>query len=108
MMVCDEAQCDDLGRAENPMALDVMSEWECRRKFLEHRAAFPPEALVPYMGRWIAWSPDGSRIVADSENPEDLYDRILAAGEDLERCVIEGIPDDDAVIGGGWLALAGS
>jgi hypothetical protein len=77
-----------------------MSDLECDRKFLEHRAAFPAETLARYSGRWIAWSPDGSRIVADSEAPEDLEDRIIAAGEDPERCVVEGIPDADTVFGG--------
>jgi hypothetical protein len=85
------------------MAVDVMSELECRRMFLEHRSAFPAETLARYAGRWIAWSPDGSRIVADSEAPEDLDDRILAAGEDPERCVVEGIPATDAMLGGSGL-----
>ena len=82
------------------MAVDVMSELECRREFLERRAALPAEALACYVGRWIAWSPDGARIVAVAEAPEDLDDRILAAGEDPERCVIEGIPATDAMLGG--------
>ena len=77
-----------------------MSELECCRKFLERRAALPAEAPAVYAGRWIAWSPDGARIVADSEAPEDLDDRILAAGEDPERCVVEGIPATDAILGG--------
>jgi hypothetical protein len=85
------------------MAADVMGDLECDRKFLEHRAAFPPEALARFAGRWLAWSPDGARIVADSEAPEELYDRIRAAGEDPERCVVEGIPATDAVLGGAGL-----
>lgn len=90
------------------MAVDVASELESRRRFLEHRAAFPPEALAAYAGRWIAWSPDGSRILADSETPEALDNRILAAGEKPERCVIEGIPDTDAMLGGEGLGSSGS
>ena len=85
------------------MAVDVISELECDRKFLEHRAAFPVEALAPYAGRWIAWSPAGAWIVADSETPEGLDERILAAGEDPERCVVEGIPSTDAILGGSGL-----
>jgi hypothetical protein len=108
MMACVVALRDDLAGAENPMALDVISELECDRLFLEHRAAFPVEALAPYAGRWIAWSPDGSRIVADSEAPEDLDERILAAGEDPERCVVEGIPATDAMLGGSGLGSMGS
>ena len=90
------------------MAVDVISELESRREFLERRAALPAEALAPYAGRWIAWSPDGARIVADSEAPEDLDDRILAAGEDPERCVVEGIPATDAILGGAGLGQSGS
>jgi hypothetical protein len=41
--------------------------------------------------------------VADSEAPEDLDDRIRAAGEDPERCVVEGIPATDAILGGAGL-----
>jgi hypothetical protein len=58
---------------------------------------------TPATRRWIAWSPDGARIVADSEAPEDLDDRIRAAGEDPERCVVEGIPATDAIFGGAGL-----
>ncbi len=90
------------------MAVDVTSELECRREFLERRAAFPAEALAHYAGRWIAWSPDGARIVAEADAPEDLDDRVRAAGENPERCVVEGIPAADAVLGGGGLGLTGS
>jgi hypothetical protein len=89
------------------MAVDLMSELECRRKFLERRAAFPPEALARYAGRWVAWSPDGARVVADSEAPEDLDDLIRSAGEDPERCVVEGIPATDAVLGGEGIGPTG-
>jgi hypothetical protein len=88
--------------------VDVMNELECRRRFLKRRVAFRAEALVPYAGRWIAWSPDGGRIVADADAPEDLDDRIRAAGEDPERCVVEGIPGTDAMLGGAGLGPTGS
>jgi hypothetical protein len=90
------------------MAVDLMSELECRRKFLERRVALPAEALACYAGRWIVWSPDGTRIVADSEASEDLDDRIRDPGEDPERCVVEGIPATDAMLGGAGLGPMGS
>jgi hypothetical protein len=90
------------------MSADVAKEMECCRRFLEHRAALPAGALLPYVGRWIAWSPDGTRIVAVSQTPEDLDDRIRAVGEDPERCVVEGVPTTDAMLGGGGLGVAGS
>ncbi len=90
------------------MAVDLMSDLECRRLFLERRAEIPTESLAPYAGRWIAWSPDGARVVADAEAPEELDERIQAAGEDPERCVIEGIPATDAILGGEGLGPMGS
>jgi glucose/arabinose dehydrogenase len=91
---------------EDPMVVDVSNELECRRRFLEHRAAVPAEALARHAGRWIAWSPDGSRVVAEAGAPEDLDDAVRAAGEDPERCVIEGIPAVDALLGGEGLGPA--
>ncbi len=80
-----------------------MRERECRRRFLECSAALPAEALAHYAGRWIAWSPNGARIVAEADATEDLDDRVRAAGEDPERCVVEGIPAPGALLGGEWL-----
>ena len=79
------------------MSADVTNEMECSRRFLEQGAALPAGALIPYAGRWIAWSPVGARIVADSQAPEDLDDQIRAARADPERCVVEGVPSTDAL-----------
>jgi hypothetical protein len=46
--------------------------------------------------------------VADADLPEDLDDRIRAAGEDPERCVLEGIPAIDALLGDRGLGPARS
>ncbi len=42
----------------------------------------------------------GRRIVAEADDPEALDRLVIDAGEDPERCIIEGIPAEDAVIGG--------
>jgi hypothetical protein len=70
------------------------------QEYLRNRAAFPLAELAKHRGEWVAWSPDGRRIVASSRNPDDLDDLVRAAGEDPENCPIEGIPDADCVIGG--------
>jgi len=81
------------------MPLDMQAYLELRRKFLANRAAFSMVDLAKYAGQWVAWSPDGTRIAASALSPE-LLDGILAAnGEDPALCVVEGIPDDDALIG---------
>jgi hypothetical protein len=82
------------------MATDATTELESRRQFVERRSALPVEALAPYAGRWIAWSPDGARIVADAAAPDDLDEQIRGTGEDPARCVIEGVPATDAMLGG--------
>jgi hypothetical protein len=70
------------------------------QQYLKNRVQFPLEELAKHRGEWIAWSPDGTRIVASSHDPEALDDLIRAAGEDPEECPTEGIPDSDTVLGG--------
>jgi hypothetical protein len=70
------------------------------QEFLKNRAAFPLAELAKHRGEWVAWSPDGTRLVATSRNPDVLDDLIRAAGEDPETCPITGIPDSDCVLGG--------
>jgi hypothetical protein len=68
------------------------------RIYLQNRIQFPPNELVKYAGAWVAWSPDGTRIVAHSSIPEALDDLVRVAGEDPQQCPIEGIPDCDTII----------
>jgi hypothetical protein len=72
---------------------------EDQRRFLENRANFPLEEPARRAGRWVAWSPDGTRIVAEADDPEALDRLIVDAGEGPERCIREGIPAEDAFIG---------
>jgi Family of unknown function (DUF5678) len=78
------------------------SDWEDRAKYLENRQNFPLDELLQYRGQWIAWSPDGSRIVAHADDLGALIELVRSAGDDVERCILEGIPDADAVFGGGF------
>jgi hypothetical protein len=81
------------------MPIDDMPKYlETRRKFLANRAVFPVEELEKHAGKWVAFSPDGSRIVASARHPEQLETLVKVAGEDPLECVIEGMPDD-----GPWL-----
>jgi hypothetical protein len=89
------------------MRTELAAELETRRMFLKNRAAFPIAELAPYKGLWIAWSPEGSRVVAQSRDPESLDEQILAAGEDPEQCVVEGIPANESMLGGDGLGPVG-
>jgi hypothetical protein len=75
------------------------------REFRQNRPRFPREELAKYRGQWVAFSPDGRRIVASGETLELLHQRLEAAGEDAQQLVFEGIPgpDDDIFLGAGEL-----
>lgn len=72
------------------------------QEFRQNRAQFPREQLAKYRGQWVAFSPDGRRIVATAETLEALEDHLAAAGEDAQRLVFEGVPgpEDDSFLGG--------
>lgn len=81
------------------MPVDMPAYLKTRRQFLANRAAFPVEELVKCAGQWVAWSPDGTRVAASAPTPELLESILEANGEDPALCVVEGIPDDAALIG---------
>jgi len=59
-----------------------------------NRSTFDPALLAPYLGQWIAWSPDSSRVVAHAEDVETLDDLVSKAGEDPSRCPIEYLDEE--------------
>lgn len=59
------------------------------REFEENRSRFPAEALVPFAGQHVAWSPDGRQILASAATPEELEQRLAELG----------IPEEQAVLG---------
>jgi hypothetical protein len=67
-------------------------------------AGCTPEELEQYRGNWIAFSADGSRIVASSPTLAGLDARVRAAGEDPEQVVLERIPGSDSIRSGSELS----
>lgn len=65
---------------------------------LKNRPAFPRDELAKYRGEWVAWSPDGSRVVAAARDPDALDELVRAAGEDPEECPVEGVPKADCLL----------
>lgn len=62
--------------------------------FTRNRADFPVDELKKYEGQWVAFSADGTRIVAGADELGKLPELIAAAGEDpqevgYERIVLE-------------------
>ncbi len=70
------------------------SEFDGRR-FNENVARFPREERLRYAGRYVAWNPEGTRILADSDNEADLYTRLDAAGIPLDQVAVGYVPSGD-------------
>jgi predicted RNase H-like HicB family nuclease len=65
-----------------------------------NRAAFPPEELLKYEGKWVAFSPECKSIVAAHEDVEELAKLVEDAGFDPQDVWFEGVPDEDPFLGG--------
>jgi hypothetical protein len=72
-------------------------------EFDKNRAAFPPEDLRPYLGKYVVWSPDGKSIIASDEDPLKLDDKVRELGYDLSDVVFSSVPDADSISGGLWI-----
>ena len=62
------------------------------------------EELRPYDGKWVAFSADGTHIVAAAENLTKLDEMVIAAGEDPELVGFERIELEDESTGGAELS----
>jgi hypothetical protein len=69
---------------------ETLEEYAARMWVFEsNRRAFPDEELLKYAGQWIAWSPDGTAIVAHSaESDQAVVDELRAKGYLPGTCCI--------------------
>jgi hypothetical protein len=68
--------------------------------YRENRARFPLAELLKYRGQWVAFSSDGRRIVASSDDLATLDTLIVVAGENPEQVALERIEFEDSFLGG--------
>jgi hypothetical protein len=61
--------------------------------FDRNRRQVPLEYLVPYWGKQVAWSADGTRIVASAETGEEVNEQLLALGIPFDQVVFEYVDD---------------
>jgi hypothetical protein len=61
----------------------------------ENRSKFPLEELAKYWGKHVAFSPDGTRIVASADTWEELDEVLDAAGIEVSQVVHSYIPPGD-------------
>jgi len=57
--------------------------------FIPNRSAFPLDELERYRDRYIAFDPEGTKIIASSERAEDIDAAIRAAGYETAWCPVE-------------------
>ena len=60
-----------------------------------NRACFPRAELEKYRGMWIAFSPDGNRIVGSGPTLGNADQQVRIAGEDPNQVVFERVPEAD-------------
>ena len=66
--------------------MELKSHWDL------NRSRFPVQQLVPYIGKIIAWEPDGSAIRESGSSHREVYDKIRAQGDDPSIYTYEDIP----------------
>jgi WD40-like Beta Propeller Repeat len=69
-------------------------DWQ---EFDKNRAAFPPEELLRYRGQYIAWSPDGTRIIASDTDGLKLDDILRALGYNPAEVIFSSVPDAETL-----------
>ena len=72
------------------------------QEFLKNRRRFPLAELEKHAGEYVAWSPDGARIIASDDDELTLDGAIKTAGYDPEEILVTFVPHpDEVVLGGG-------
>jgi hypothetical protein len=72
------------------------------QQFQRNRQQFPAEELARYAGKFVAWSPDGTRILASDEDELCLARAIRDAGHNSAEVLIAFVPaEDETLLGGG-------
>jgi hypothetical protein len=71
--------------------------WVNSNLFTENRNRFPAEEYLRYSGQVIAWSVDGTRILASGKDELEVAGKLKQAGIDISRVVFDNVPDTDTI-----------
>jgi hypothetical protein len=64
----------------------------------QNRRKFPPEELARYVGQYVAFSPNGTHILASGETEEEVERKLKAAGIPPSQAVGGFIDPPDLVM----------
>ena len=72
-------------------------------EYRTNRASFPRSELEKYRGLWVAFAPNGTRIIASGLTLYQADEHVRAVGEDPNDVVFERVPgpDDDICLATG-------
>ncbi len=68
------------------------------QQFNKNRAQVGLEELEKYTGKYVAWDPSGTCIVAAHEDEVQLHAAIIAKGLDPAEILVSFVPPSDEVI----------
>ena len=75
------------------------------QRYLKNRQQFPVEELEKYAGKYVAWSPEGDRIIASDGDPLSLEKSLRELGFDPAEINVSSVPyPDEVILGGGELS----
>jgi hypothetical protein len=71
-------------------------------EFRRNQSRLPRAELEKYNGQYVAWSPDGSRILAADPDPLRVDALLCAAGYDPAEILVNRIALPEEVSWSGW------
>ena len=71
-------------------------------EFRRNQSRFPLDQLEKYNGQYVAWSPDGVRIVAAHADPTQLDELIKESGHDPADTLVSLVAVPEDVAWNGW------
>jgi len=69
--------------------------------FIANRQRFPPEEMLQYAKQYVAWSPEGTHILASGKDPIKLKGIVRDLGYDPADVCISFVPDPNEILLGG-------
>ena len=66
-------------------------------QYHQNRRNFPLEELAKYAGQYVAFSPDGTRILASGASEEEMEQNLIAAGVHPSQVVGTYVDPPDVV-----------
>lgn len=71
--------------------------WVNSNLFAANHNKFPADEYLKYAGQVVAWSLDGTKILASGKDELEIAEKLRAAGLDPSCVVFESVSDSDTI-----------